>query len=437
MMPSLDRGAAHTADRRMALAQAWDELVEKVRRLEGFEDFLRAPPAATMLPAAAGGPVVILNVSRWRCDALIVTADGVRVQELPRLSATTVAENAGDYLRALQAADEAARALYLARQRLDDSDQAHMAIMEYTIAKQALVDARRQRDVTLERVVEWMWDGITEPILSALGFVGVPAAGRPWPRVWWCPTGLLTLLPLHAAGYHGTSDGPAPRTVIDRVVSSYTPTLRALVEARQGAAATSDDSGRLLMVAVPNASGEVPLGNVARERDLLAEVFHGRFTLLEDEQATWDAVRAELPRHRWAHFSCHGGQDLNNPSRGGLSLHDQALTVTDISAGRYRGEFAFLSACMTATGGVNLPDEAITLATALHYTGYRHVIGTLWSVQDDTAADVTQAVYSELASTVGLNPERAAHALHAAVRSLRDDSRAPLHVWGPFTHTGP
>jgi CHAT domain-containing protein len=53
---------------------------------------------------------------------------------------------------------------------------------------------------------------------------------------------------------------------------------------------------------------------------------------------------------------------------------------------------AFLSACKTATGGLLATDEAITLMSGLTYTGWRHVIGTLWTVADETAARVTSIV---------------------------------------------
>ena len=70
----------NVVDRRMALAREWDDLVEQVRELEGFEDFLMPPEVETLLPAADRGPVVIVNVSRWRCDGLIVRPDGVTAQ---------------------------------------------------------------------------------------------------------------------------------------------------------------------------------------------------------------------------------------------------------------------------------------------------------------------------------------------------------------------
>ena len=192
----------------------------------------------------------------------------------------------------------------------------------------------------------------------------------------------------------------------------------------------------MLVVAVPDPPDAVPLTDVNRERDLLTSLFPDRHTLLDGPAATVDAVRAALPRHGWAHFSCHGGQNLVDPSRGGLLLHDGHLDIGAISAGEHLGEFAFLSACMTATGGIDLPDEVITLAAALHYTGYRQVVGRLWAVYDVTAADVATSVYTDLTSTGRFRPAGAARALHRAVRGLRD-SGLPPSAWTPFTHTGP
>ncbi|WP_189714179.1 CHAT domain-containing protein [Streptomyces phaeofaciens] len=416
----------------MASAREWDSLVEQIRALDGFADFLRPPRLEALLPAAAHGPIAVVNLSHLRCDALVVDTGGVRVVELPGLTIETVVDRTLEYLVVLRNVDLAAHEVQATWQRYQDGDHAPAAIREYTGAKLAYQRAVDERDRTLDATLAWLWDEIAGPVLTAVGLVDPPVPGQPWPRLWWCPTGPLTLLPLHAAGHH---DGTG-RAVLDRVVSSYTPTLRALLEARRQLDPAPDDE-RMLIVAVPDAPDAVPLTDVVRERDLLTSVFADRHTLLEGGAANADAVLTEMSRHRWAHFCCHGGQDLTDPSRGGLLLRDRTLGIAEISARRHHGEFAFLSACMTATGGVVLPDEAITLAAALHYTGYRRVIGTLWSVYDDTAADVAATVYADLTATGRFEPERSADALHRAIRELRDVHRLPPSAWTPFTHTGP
>jgi hypothetical protein len=57
---------------------------------------------------------------------------------------------------------------------------------------------------------------------------GQPPGERP--RLWWCPAGPLGLLPLHSALTYDPERGADTGTV-DRVVSAYTPTLKALLEA--------------------------------------------------------------------------------------------------------------------------------------------------------------------------------------------------------------
>ena len=197
MIPDLSR----ELDRRMAHARAWDDVVAEVRRLDGFADFLRPPRLADLLPAAAGGPVVVVNVGSGRCDALIVRTGGVEILELPDLHRDDVLDQVGRHLSALGALGP-------------DRDLAPRW------------DTEPGPD-GLRDVARWMWDAFAGRILEHLGHTATPA-GDAWPRLWWCPTGALTLLPLHAAGRPG-GDGDA---VIDRVVSSYTPTLRALLDAR-------------------------------------------------------------------------------------------------------------------------------------------------------------------------------------------------------------
>lgn len=462
---------AGSVDRRMALAREWDQPVDKVRELDGLQDFLAPPALETLLPAASGGPVVIVNVSRWRCDALIVTEDGVLQRALPDLTLGQATQRATICLETLRGAELAAHDHQVAQDAVD-KDPVPAAIRAQLRAATDLMEAERPTDDMLRALQEWLWDTIAAPVLGELKLNQMPGMNNPWPRLRWCPTGPLTLLPSHAAGYHnpaGSAPGdPAPRTVIDRVVSSYTPTLRALLQARRGSPPTfggirrneggnqtgaSGTTGggadghrdeketardRLLFVAVEDAPGQPVLHNVARERELLTRLFPPeRRTLMEGPAANRKRVDKELVRHRWVHFSCHGAQDLNEPSRGGLLLRDGVLTFADIAARRFRGDFAGLSACKTAVGGINLLDEMITLAAALHYTGYRHVVAALWSVDDETSANVFQAVYGDITADGRLRPDGTASALHHAVHALRDEASDEPRLWVPFTHTGP
>lgn len=412
-----DQEISRAVDRRMALAAEWEELVARVRR-EGFADFLKPVSLASLMPAASNGPVVIVNVSEYRCDALLITANRTQSVALPLLRAQDVLSYTTRYFGAHARFDRAAAK---------------------TTDVEAIEAARSDRERIVTDILAWLWDTVAEPVLSALGFNDTPADGQPRPRLWWCPTGLLTLLPLHAAGRYTQDVDTAPQSVLDRVVSSYTPTLKALSDANhKDQATTSDaDTGTLLFVGIPDTPGREPLPGATLERDLLTAKFGDRCQILYGQDATTTAVRAALPMHRSAHFSCHGEQNLAVPSKGGLLLHDGHLTIANLSAASYHAEFAFLSACKTATGGTALPDEAISLAAALHYTGYKHVIATLWSVYDEAATEVAEHVYRELAADGQLVPERSAHAVHSAVQSLRAANPRQPSRWIPFIHIGP
>lgn len=96
-----------------------------------------------------------------------------------------------------------------------------------------------------------------------------------------------------------------------------------------------------------------------------------------------------------------------------------------------------MSACKTAAGGVANTDEAITLAAALQYSGWRHVIATLWTVRDDTAVKIAGDVYPRLVDRGRLDPAGSAEALHHAIRRQRTLDRRRPSEWAPFVHIGP
>ena len=183
-------------------------LIDQIRSLDGFESFLLQAPPAELIRHASDGPIVTFNVGESRCDALVVTAGAITVVPLPGLAAPELFERGIAWDAALE------------------------LILHHDLDQRARLDA----EGTLSQVLEWLWDVAAEPVLRHLGYLRPPAPGQPWPRVWWATGGLLGLLPIHAAGYHRQQGAAA--TVLDRVVSSYTPTVRALAYARQRARTT-------------------------------------------------------------------------------------------------------------------------------------------------------------------------------------------------------
>ena len=90
-------------------------------------------------------------------------------------------------------------------------------------------------------------------------------------------------------------------------------------------------------------------------------------------------VLLNLPATSIAHFACHGQQNSQNPLESALLLNDGALKVSQIiQQSMPQASLAFLSACETAMGDENLPDEVIHLGATLLFAGFRGVVATMW-----------------------------------------------------------
>lgn len=143
------------------------------------------------------------------------------------------------------------------------------------------------------------------------------------------------------------------------------------------------------------------------------------------------------------HFACHAESSADEASAARLLLadhEDHPLTVREIASLRIpQAELAYLSACDTARGPVKLADEAVHITGAFHMAGYAHVIGTLWSVDDDLAAEVARDIYASLTAHTPSRPDAtpAALALHQAVHKIRDRHPGLPAVWAAHVHVGP
>jgi hypothetical protein len=398
------------ADRRQA-NHDFDALLDEIR--SSFPEFMRPPTAASLCALVAPGPVIYLTADPDRCDAIIL---GDQIRHVP-----------------LEARGEDAE------QR---TRQFRIALGTALQPDASLTD-RQAAEAEARDVLAWIWDAIAEPVLAALGFTGPPADGASWPRIWWCPVGGLAILPIHAAGYHQPTkgNGLAHRTVLDRVVSSYTTTIRALAYAKRQGTVPCDCNPRTLIVAETGGVDNIPrLPHAASEVSLLATKLTGADLL---EHPGPDQVVDALPGHAIAHFACHGVARWDDPGSSSLILREHGtapLTVRKISGLRLSDtRLAYLSACETSISSEQLADETVHIASAFQLAGYQHVVGSLWPVGDRVAVKVTENFYSQLTGGWVSAPDtdRTALALHEAIRSVRDaNSDFPIR-WSPFVHFGP
>jgi CHAT domain-containing protein len=299
-------------------------------------------------------------------------------------------------------------------------------------------DAMKSGEV--DDVLEWAWDCVVEPVFAELGLTEPPPVVQET-HLWWCATGLAAFLPLHAAGAHESS-ARTRYSALDLAVSSYTPSLRTLNRLQQRQPAQEAARSGPLIVAMPKTPGLQDLESTTEEAEDIAR-HSPAHELLTGPSATRDAIAQAMPHHLWAHYARHGSQDLGDPFRGALHLHDGPLSITQITSLQLPNPIlAYVSACDTSRGGTSIPDEGITLASALQIAGYQHVIATLWQVIGFTATKIAKHLYEQVVTAhdgiTEVDGNEVAAALRAAVIRLREESPGmPAMFWAPYIHTGP
>ncbi|RYP69875.1 hypothetical protein DL771_005818 [Monosporascus sp. 5C6A] len=401
--------------RRWDADKKFREVIQEIRALPEFQNFLLPPTATEMMAAADPDPVVVVNASSYRCDAFLVWRQRVQLLELPDL-------------------------------RLEDIES----------KARLLRDAASTDFSVVGPVLEWLWEVAACPILEALGFRGPEPSSfdedngrcgsqsQPQPRIWWVLAGSLSQLPFHAAGLHklvGSND-----TVLDRAMSSYSLSIKALIYGRRnniwkptdmelGSESVTRHALLVAMQKTPGLPASADLPCAADEIAMLESLCPKLGLTPAQPLRIRDEVLASLRTCEIFHFAGHGEVDPSVPSKSCLLLDDwqsSPLTVEHLRQQRLvHGNVSppflgYLSACSTGANTVqSLVDESIHLISACQLAGFRHVIGTLWEVSDKLSVEVAgifyETLYAEGMADGSMRADEAVcKALHRAVRTLRD-----------------
>ncbi|KAJ7090662.1 CHAT domain-containing protein [Mycena epipterygia] len=403
------------AQKSHALVLQRNHILQKIRELPGFQRFLLPKTISELSLAANMGPVAILNISEYECDALVLMpGHSDEVIHVP-LSAFTIYE-----------AEALAKLL---------------ASIVGTPGRSDRLTGSREGDMTpddiFSLILSELWFKIVLPVLNALA-ITTPVS-LDLQRIWWCPTGPLAFLPIHAAGLYG-EDQAFGSKLSDFLISSYTPSLTALIQGLRPQSQSQEDL-QLLAVTQPSADGQCYIPGTQEEIKCIEQHAKGKVPVqwLDQDMATIGNVQKGMKDSRWVHFACHGVQSTSPTESALLLAGSSRLTLSNIiQLSLPNADLAFLSACQTATGSQELSDESIHLAAGMLLAGYRGVIGTMWSIMDNDAPQVAGDVYAHLLEASPPDQTRAAEALHLAVQKLREQPGAKksfLH-WVPFIHFG-
>ncbi|KAI1327064.1 CHAT domain-containing protein [Xylariaceae sp. FL0255] len=377
---TLSHPLLHKPDRH-AVSDEFERYLLEIRKQTGFERFLVPLEEDDIIFAADHGPVVVLNVSKYRCDAILIQDRRIRSISLPGL-------------------------------KHDDVE---------------LLAQRRNRGSPV--VLTWLWETIANPVLNALGYAHQPPDGEQWPRLWWIPTGFLSNFPLHAAGRH--MEGRF-ETVLDRVISSYSLSVQTIEQGRSRPA-LGFAAMKALLVAAEETANVSTLKYATQEVKAVKHILTPVISECIIAGDYKEEVISKLPDCGIFHFAGHGLTDKKDPLKSHLLLATEGRRVDPFTVAtlmklnlRDKSPFlAYLSACETGrVGAVEHADENIHLISAFQFAGFRHVIGTLWEVKDDACKEMAALTYEWIRKSAqhdrgGVTDYAISQALHEAMRARR------------------
>ncbi|TEB25872.1 hypothetical protein FA13DRAFT_1896442 [Coprinellus micaceus] len=423
------------------LANEWDFLLTKVRGIPGFEHCLQPLRCSTILQhLPESGPVVVLNAHSDQCDAIVLLAsswDPLHVK-LPDFSLA----KARQYQRELNG--------WLRSHHLRARQTEGIITEDWEASERAGGRYGRKRGAGtggIYFILRSLWTEVVKPILDVLNLARVDDPSKvPCTRIWWCPTGPLSFLPLHAAGVY---EGPHRESVMDYAVSSYIPTVTSLAQRVSNTVSIREDVSGLFLVSQPEVPHAYPIPGTTKEVHSLHKgaVRNGiRSMKLDGVAASVHSCPDFMEEFSSIHLACHASQNASNPLQSRFLFHDGHLTLNTIMQKNLKNaDLAFLSACETSTGEETLADEAVHLAAGMLAAGYRRVIATMWSISDLHAPTVANDFYEFLwayrdkDSGSKFDGTLSAYALHHAIRNLRenvDNTELSLLTWIPYVHFG-
>ncbi|CCT66566.1 uncharacterized protein FFUJ_03604 [Fusarium fujikuroi IMI 58289] len=345
-------------------------ILTEIRNEPGFSNWLGPEDESRMLEAGAQGPVVVLTTGHSGSAAIIIRQDTIEVLRLPDL----------DYDEVVEKSDSSGR---------------------FTVA-----------------TLLWLWETIAKPVLVYLGLSATPTDSRP--RLWLIPTGRLSYYPIHAAGdYKSRSTDPV--SVLDYVVCSYIPSIKALNMARKRRIAIPENP-KALLVSGKGSSAVAGHQSISKEISAIKNICQSRGFEVFQPNHKEDILQA-LTSCTLFHFAGLFAGSREDPFESQLLLSSGVTTVKDIvdTTPRLHPPYlAYLSSCSTAKTYQDVfTDECLHAAGALHMAGFRHTIGTLGQVHDDLCSEISDFFYGAWAEKE-FSDDTVALCLHESTRKCRD-----------------
>jgi CHAT domain-containing protein len=221
---------------------------------------------------------------------------------------------------------------------------------------------------------------------------------------------------LHYVPFHALHDGK--QYLVQRRSVSYVPSATVLSHCLERPV-----SGMQRPVLVGVADERAP-----RVRDEVTDIARllPNATVRLDSEATIAEVRRLAAEADLLHLACHGQFRRDNPRFSALHLADGWMTVGDAYELDLHCGLVILSACETGVNALAPGEEIVGLARGFFSAGTPSLMLSLWTVDDNSTAELMRVVYEQLRA--GLGP---ADALAEAQRQLLRRYPHPYY-WSAF-----
>ncbi|MFT4605442.1 MAG: CHAT domain-containing protein/tetratricopeptide (TPR) repeat protein [Rhodothermales bacterium] len=303
----------------------------------------------------------------------------------------------------------------------------------------ALADPDRRDAAEYAQLARGVYDLILKPaeeVLAGLGHLII------------VPDDVLHYVPFEAlvteSGLDSTYSDLA--YLIDRVAVSYAPSASVLLQLRgRDRAAGAKDRKQLLAFGDPEFRTESSLARLpwsGEEVRVISDLFESDQTdvFLAGAATEQSAKRAlDLSGYRYVHFATHGLINEGRPDFSGLALaadgaedEDGFLQAAEVFNLHIDADLVILSACETGLGRLVRGEGLVGLTRAFMYAGTPSMVVSLWSVADQSTADLMGRLYTRLSLEDSKDT-----ALRDAKREMIADGiyAHPFH-WAPFVLTG-
>ncbi|KAF8438696.1 hypothetical protein BGX38DRAFT_1052387, partial [Terfezia claveryi] len=282
----------HRQEQRLRDVNLLERTVEKIRGMPGFENFL-SPSETEFKEAARYGPIVAINVTENSSDAIIIQSTGVSSLRLQQLSSSWVKKQIG--------------------------------MIDRNILKSRELAPDKNR--RMRALLEMLWVAVVKPVLQELRFYTNKKTSSALPHIWWIGVGTMARAPFHAAGcYPKSPNSPKAEYTSKYCISSYTPTVKALLYSRAREGATIQNVGfgtsadKMLFIAMPNTPGDKGFPKAREEAESIISFLPSGITKTLLISPNSRLALEQIRGHNMVHFACHGITEFANPAKSRIVL---------------------------------------------------------------------------------------------------------------------